>query len=85
MKLVHFLPTLFILFHLFVLLTIGTGSHILLLIYILLIVSDVFLKEGKMDLAFHAVAATYVQFFGYGTGVMEALWEQWTEKSKSTK
>lgn len=26
-----------------------------------------------MDLAFHAVVTTYVQFFGYGTGVMEAL------------
>lgn len=62
--------------------TFPAGTHILPLIYILLILIDVFLREGNMEVAFNAVAATYVQFFGYGLGVLEGLWSKWNKQKK---
>ncbi|MDO5035772.1 MAG: glycosyltransferase [Porphyromonas sp.] len=76
----HLLPSIFVLYHFSLFFVHRSYTIIPLLIYLLLIVIEVYIKSGSMELAFNAVAATYVQFFGYGIGMMKALWRTITKK-----
>lgn len=73
LKPVHFLPALFVIFTVFTLLGAPFGGLYPHLLYGLLIVVDVYVHEGSLDLAFRSVAAAYVQLTGYGIGFISAL------------
>lgn len=81
LKAVHYLPSLFVLFNLFVLLTFSAELFTILLVYLLAIAFDVYSKGGSLELAGYAIIATYVQHFAYGIGFIE----QGLKPSSSTK
>lgn len=79
LKLVHWLPGLFVLGHLvLILLALIHNPYWLIfpLIYALLITCDLFIRTGWMDLAVHGVIASYVQLFGYGLGFLHSFRKQ---------
>ena len=79
LKAVHLLPSLFVIFHVIILIGALAGYPYLLifpLLYMLMIVVDVFVRTGWMSLAFHSVVAAYVQLFGYGLGFLHAAWRR---------
>ncbi len=78
MKLVHMLPAVF---------TLGTALLLLgeiwckwsiapLVAYALLIMADASLKERSIKVGVMAVAASYVQLLGYGSGFLRAFWKR---------
>lgn len=71
LKLVHTLPSLFVIFNVAVLLTLSPVLYSILLLYPLAIVVDIYTKGGSLELAGYAVAAAYVQHFAYGLGFLE--------------
>ncbi len=85
LKAVHTLPALFVLGHI-VLIALALMHDpywlILPLVYMLLIVCDVFLRTGWMHLAVHSVIASYVQLFGYGLGFLHSFVKQVVLKQK---
>lgn len=82
LKWMHTLPALFVVFNFIALVTPHSGLFTILILYMLLIVLDVFIKEGSMEVALNAVAATYVQHFGYGIGFIEELINNTSSKEK---
>ncbi len=82
MKMVHMLPAVF---------TIGTAlllageiwcrwSAVPLLAYALLILADASAKERSLKVGLLAVAASFVQLIGYGTGFLRAFWQRMVMK-----
>lgn len=71
-KFVHYLPTLFVVGNFICFLLLTEGALIFPLIYVLLIIFDVFGRGDSLQLALNCVAAAYVQLFGYGIGFLEA-------------
>lgn len=78
-KLVHYLPSLFVIGNILCLLLSASGAMILPLLYCLLIIFDVYGRGESLELAGTCVAAAYVQLFGYGIGFMEALFSRRSE------
>lgn len=79
LKLVHWLPSAFVLGHFIILFLALLHSPywlVLPLLYALLIVCDLFIRTGWMDLAVHGVIASYVQLFGYGLGFLESVYKK---------
>ncbi|MDO4695119.1 glycosyltransferase family 2 protein [Porphyromonas sp.] len=79
LKLVHWLPALFVIGHvaLFLLAVFHTPYWLMFpLVYALLICCDLFIRTGWMDLAVHGIIASYVQLFGYGLGFLHSFRKQ---------
>lgn len=78
LKTVHFLPAVFTLGILFT--VIGTffvkWLILLPLAYALLIFADASLQNNSFKIGTIAVAASFVQLIGYGTGFIRAFWER---------
>lgn len=78
LKTVHFLPAVFTLGILFTI--IGTffvkWLILLPLAYALLIFADASLQNNSFKIGTIAVAASFVQLIGYGTGFIRAFWER---------
>lgn len=77
LKLVHTAPALFVIFSLLSVLLLAFGIWQLLaliLFYLLLIFADAFIQYKSLAVASHAVVATVVQHYGYGTGFLKAFW-----------
>lgn len=69
LRLVHVLPTLFVV----ALLLSWTRLGVFILAYALAIVIDVFIKEGSLELAGYTLVAAFVQHIGYGIGFAEQI------------
>ncbi|MCE7060466.1 glycosyltransferase family 2 protein [Dyadobacter sp. CY343] len=53
-----------------------------LVLYILILFGDALAKTKQLNVAFLAVAAAFVQLFGYGTGFLQEGWKRiWEKKS----
>jgi GT2 family glycosyltransferase len=85
LKLVHLLPTVFTLGVVMCLLTALCGLLLPiisiigispLLLFSLIIFIDASVAERSMGVGIRAVAASYVQLTGYGTGFLRAWWER---------
>lgn len=79
LKLVHLLPSLFVISHITILVVALIGyPHLLLLpvLYSLLIMLDAMTKGCNCTQAFCCVLATYIQLGGYGIGFLHAFGEQ---------
>ena len=76
-KLVHLLPAAFVVGNLF-LLVLAIFHHWLwlapILLYCLMVFVDSLIKNKDIHVASLSVPAAYVQLFGYGTGFIEASW-----------
>jgi len=76
-KLVHLLPAAFVVGNLF-LLVLAIFHHWLwfapILLYCLMVFVDSMIKNKDLKVASLSVPAAYVQLFGYGTGFIEASW-----------
>ncbi|MDN4753271.1 glycosyltransferase [Porphyromonadaceae bacterium W3.11] len=77
LKPVHYLPTIFVIIN--VLSVFGVFIPFILL-YALLIFISGSIQMDSMNMGLHAVAATYVQHFGYGIGFMEEYWNRRIKK-----
>jgi glycosyltransferase involved in cell wall biosynthesis len=78
LKVVHLLPAAF---------TIGVAVFLLgalvcpysllpLLLYALIVMADAAVQNGSLRIGLYAVAASYVQLTGYGTGFLIAFWQR---------
>ena len=72
MKLVHYLPSLFVVVCFIALVTSLYGGLMFPLLYALLIIFDVYGRGDSLELAVNCVIAAFVQLFGYGIGFIEA-------------
>ena len=86
LKLVHLLPAVFTIGVALCLLSIVAGSILPalgifgstpLLLFSLIIVVDASIAEHSMGVGLRAVAASFVQLTGYGTGFLRAWWERY--------
>lgn len=78
LKMVHFLPAIFTLGILFMLIGSFFVKWLILLplAYALLIFADASLQNNSFKIGAIAVAASFVQLIGYGTGFIRAFWER---------
>ncbi len=78
LKLVHMLPAAFTLGVLFFLIgAIFCGYSLLpLLLYALLVMTDAAIRNRSLKIGVYAIAASYVQLTGYGTGFLIAFWQR---------
>jgi glycosyltransferase involved in cell wall biosynthesis len=78
LKLVHMLPAAFTLGVLFFLIgTLFCGYSLLpLLLYALLVMTDAAIRNRSLKIGVYAIAASYVQLTGYGTGFLIAFWQR---------
>jgi glycosyltransferase involved in cell wall biosynthesis len=75
MKIVHFLPALFVCGSIFLLLLSFFNFSFLLPLFIFIgvIFIDAFVKERNLLVALYAVPASFTQLFGYGLGFIDAF------------
>ncbi|HKL71317.1 MAG TPA: glycosyltransferase [Marinilabiliaceae bacterium] len=78
LKLVHTIPSLFVLGHLFILLISFRNPWYLLSLAVvpLIILFDALNITKELKTAFWAVPASFVQIFGYGLGFISAFWRR---------
>jgi glycosyltransferase involved in cell wall biosynthesis len=78
LKLVHMLPAAFTLGVLFFLIgALFCGYSLLpLLLYALLVMTDAAIRNRSLKIGVYAIAASYVQLTGYGTGFLIAFWQR---------
>jgi glycosyltransferase involved in cell wall biosynthesis len=78
LKLVHMLPAAFTLGVLFFLIgALFCGYSLLpLLLYALLVMTDAAIRNRSLRIGVYAIAASYVQLTGYGTGFLIAFWQR---------
>ena len=78
LKLVHLLPAMFVGGETVLLLglSICRWAVLPLVVYALLVLADASLKEKSLKVGLLAVAASFVQLTGYGTGFLRALWRR---------
>ena len=78
LKLVHVLPALFTLGVAFLLLAsfLWGGSLSLLLLFALIVFVDASLQNKSLKIGLLAIAASFIQLTGYGTGFMRAWWKR---------
>ena len=85
-KLVHLLPTAFVVGNLLLLLLAIFDSWLWLLpilLYIVIVFVDSLIKNKSLKVALLSVPAAYVQLFGYGTGFLKAAWRDILSKKHS--
>jgi glycosyltransferase involved in cell wall biosynthesis len=75
MKMVHYLPFVFVIAHVFIILF-GTlyvsDAWLLVLPFPLAVMADSAIKNRSLVVGFYSVIASYVQLFGYGLGWLKA-------------
>ncbi len=78
LKLVHFLPSVFVLGHIICLALAFWCPLFLLapLVFMLIIGMDAWRTDGQMKVGALAVPAAYIQLFGYGLGFLLAVWKR---------
>lgn len=79
LKLVHLLPTSFVLGSLTLLVLsvcFSVWAIVPLLFYIFLVFTDSLFRNKSIAVAFKSIFASFVQLFGYGTGFMVAFWKR---------
>ena len=78
LKLVHVLPALFTLGVLFLLLAsfLWGGSLSLLILFALIVFVDASLQNKSLKIGLLAIAASFIQLTGYGTGFLRAWWKR---------
>ena len=78
LKLVHLLPALFTLGVAFFLLAsfLWGGSLSLLLLFALIVFVDASLQNKSLKIGLLAIAASFIQLTGYGTGFLRAWWKR---------
>jgi glycosyltransferase involved in cell wall biosynthesis len=79
LKIVHLLPTAFVLGILLILVLSVLWSVWFLVmpaIYILAVFVDSLLKNKSFKVAYKSIFAAFVQLFGYGTGFLSAFWKR---------
>ena len=78
LKLVHMLPALFTLGVVFLLLAsfLWGGSLSLLFLFALIVFVDASLQNKSMKIGLLAIAASFIQLTGYGTGFLRAWWKR---------
>ena len=78
LKLVHMLPALFTLGVVFLLFTffLWGGSLSLLFLFALIVFIDASLQNKSMKIGLLAIAASFIQLTGYGTGFLRAWWKR---------
>ena len=78
LKLVHMLPALFTLGVVFLLLIsfLWVGSLSLLFLFALIVFIDASLQNKSMKIGLLAIAASFIQLTGYGTGFLRAWWKR---------
>ena len=78
LKLVHMLPALFTLGVVFLLLIsfLWGGSLSLLFLFALIVFIDASLQNKSMKIGLLAIAASFIQLTGYGTGFLRAWWKR---------
>ena len=78
LKLVHMLPALFSLGVVFLLLAsfLWGGSLSLLFLFALIVFVDASLQNKSMKIGLLAIAASFIQLTGYGTGFLRAWWKR---------
>ena len=78
LKLVHVLPALFTLGVVFLLLAsfLWGGSLSLLLLFALIVFVDASLQNKSLKIGLLAIAASFIQLTGYGTGFLRAWWKR---------
>ena len=78
LKLVHVLPALFTLGVAFLLLAsfLWGGSLSLLLLFALIVFVDASLQNKSLKIGLLAIAASFIQLTGYGTGFLRAWWKR---------
>ena len=78
LKLVHVLPALFTLGVVFLLLVsfLWGGSLSLLLLFALIVFVDASLQNKSLKIGLLAIAASFIQLTGYGTGFLRAWWKR---------
>ncbi len=78
LKLVHFLPSVFVLGHL-VCMVLAVWCFWFLagpIFFMLLVCFDAWRSDGHAKVGFLAVPAAYIQLFGYGLGFLLAVWKR---------
>ena len=78
LKLVHVLPALFTLGVAFLILAsfLWGGSLSLLLLFALIVFVDASLQNKSLKIGLLAIAASFIQLTGYGTGFLRAWWKR---------
>lgn len=80
LKIVHLLPTTFVLGTLFLILLslilLNPWVILPLIVYSLAVFIDSLIKNKNLSVAFISVLASFVQLFGYGTGFITAFWKR---------
>ena len=78
LKLVHVLPALFTLGVVFLLLAsfLWGGSLSLLFLFAMIVFVDASLQNKSMKIGLLAIAASFIQLTGYGTGFLRAWWKR---------
>lgn len=78
LKLVHFLPTVFTLGVLLILIISCFYPCVLLLIlvYMLILFCDAFIKEKNIKIGFLSIVASFTQLLGYGIGFLCGVWRR---------
>ena len=78
LKLVHVLPALFTLGVVFLLLVsfLWGGSLSLFLLFALIVFVDASLQNKSLKIGLLAIAASFIQLTGYGTGFLRAWWKR---------
>ncbi len=78
LKLVHVLPALFTLGVVFLLLAsfLWGGSLFLLFLFALIVFVDALLQYRSLKIGLLAIAASFIQLTGYGTGFLQAWWKR---------
>ena len=78
LKLVHVLPALFTLGVVFLLLAsfLWGGSLFLLFLFALIVFVDALSQNRSLKIGLLAIAASFIQLTGYGTGFLQAWWKR---------
>ena len=78
LKLVHMLPALFTLGVVFLLLAslFWGGSLSLLFLFVLIVFVDASMQNKSLKIGLLAIAASFIQLTGYGTGFLRAWWKR---------
>jgi len=79
LKIVHLLPTAFVLGTLLlIVLSVLCSVWLLALlaIYVVVVFTDSLLKNKSLTVAYKSIFAAFVQLFGYGTGFLAAVWKR---------
>lgn len=76
-KITYWFPSVFILGFIFAILLLKFHWIFLglYLFYFLLLATDALMKTGSLKIAGLAIIATVIQFYGYGTGFLESVWQ----------